>query len=159
MTHRSNDARTTPIVPDERIRNAIRHHLDLAINIDRTATRQELAENSRVNIHAIDAIMSHDPAKKRRVAAEDLMSLAFVLGDRAVNAFLACMHYGGAERLEQQGAADLSHIVADGLRDMSVIATALADGRIDHTEERDTTAAADHLIATLIPLSSARGRG
>ena len=155
MLLHNNDAQTTPLFSDERLRNVLRRQIDRIINIDKSRTRQQLADDSGVNIYAIDAIMSTDAAKKRRVSIEDAFSLAYTIGERAVNALLMEIGYGGASRLTDPAAPDLSHLVADGLSDLSVIATALADGRIDHTEKPRTTEAADHLIATFLPLSSA----
>lgn len=155
MTHCSDDAQNGPLFSDERLRNALRLQIDRVINVEGSRTRQQLAADSGVNIYAIDAIMSADKAKQRRVAVEDAFSLAYTIGDRAVNALLMVMKYGGAARLSEPAEPDFSHLIADGLSDLSVIATALADGRIDHTEVPMTTQAADHLIATVLPLSTA----
>jgi hypothetical protein len=153
MTDGDNSARTSPIVSDERLRNALRRHIDIAINIDHTFTRKSLADDSRVNIHAIDGILSHDAAKRRRLAIEDAFSLAYVLGDAAVNALLATMNWHGSPNGDPN-AVSPAQIVAEGLADFSVIAAAAADGRFDHTEIEPCREAADHLIATLLPLSS-----
>lgn len=158
MSERNESAQTSPLFSDERLRNVLRRQIDRVINVERTRTRQQLADDSGVNIYAIDAIMSADVAKKRRVAIEDAFSLAYSIGERAVNALLMEIGYGGASRLTDPAAPDYSHLIADGLSDLSVIASALADGRIDHTERPGTTQAADHLIATVLPLSSAGGR-
>lgn len=155
MTPHNNNAPRIPIVSDERLRNVLRRQIDRAINIDHDFTRQTLSDDSGVSVAGIDSILTHDVAKQRRLKMEDAFSLAFVLGDRAVNALLGTIHYTGAHRASDPAQPDLSHIVCDGLRDFSIIAAALADGRIDHTEERPTTEAADHLIATVMPLSSA----
>lgn len=155
MTHRSNDVRNGPLFSDERLRNVLRRQIDRVINVEKSRTRQQLAEDSGVNIYAIDAIMSADAAKKRRIAIEDAFSLAYTIGERAVNALLMEIGYGGAAPLSDPAEPDLSHLVANGLRHFSVIANALADLRIDHTEQPATTEAADHLIATVLPLSSA----
>jgi hypothetical protein len=154
MTQRSNDARNSPLFSDERLRNVLRRQIDRVINVERSRTRQQLADDSGVNIYAIDAIMSADAAKKRRVAIEDAFSLAYTIGERAVNALLMEIGYGGAAPLSDPAEPDYSHLVADGLRHFTVIATALADQRVDHVERPGTTEAADHLIATVLPLSS-----
>lgn len=49
-------------------------------------------------------------------------------------------------------------IAADAMGHLSVIARNAADGRIDHTEEAETAEAADQIIATVLPLSSAGKR-
>lgn len=52
---------------------------------------------------------------------------------------------------------DAHHIVATALPHMATIATAAADGRIDHIEAPLCRDAADTIIATFLPLSSAGG--
>lgn len=83
------------------------------------------------------------------------LSLCMVLGKPAVNALLSTIGYCGARALEEAGSPEPARIVAELLPHVSTIATAGADGRFDHTEESDVRAAADHIIATVGPLSSA----
>ena len=154
MSTCSNSVQSTPIVSDERIRNSLRRHYDVAVNIRRTTTREQLATDSGVKLTQIDAIMSQDVAKQRRIKIEDAFSIAATLGESAVNSLIAEMGYTGARRI-QAGAPDYSNIVCDALKDMAVIANSLADLRIDHSERRPTGEAVDHLIATVLPLSSA----
>ena len=149
-----NTARNGAIVSDERIRNALRHHIDLAINIRRTSTRAELARDSGVSIHAIDAILTRDVAKQRRVATEDAFSLAFTLGDAAVQALLGTMHYSG-RRLDEGDALQPMMLAATAMAGIATIAKAAADGRIDHTEAPACRDTADLIIATVLSLSSA----
>jgi hypothetical protein len=153
MTQRNNSVRTGPVVSDERFREEIRLELDRSINIDRRFTRKELAEKSGVNIHTIDQLLSRQVEKHRRIALEDAMSLAWVLGERAINAVLAVIGFV-ASPVDDPDEISPAQIVADGLADFSVIATAAADGRIDHVERPRVRDAADHLIATVLPLSS-----
>jgi hypothetical protein len=161
MTQRTNSAQSSPVISDERLRDILRRQLDRSINIDREFTRERLAEQSGVNVYTIDSIMSRDPAKQRRIKLEDAMSLMWALEDeaqhRAVNCFAGLLGFV-ARRADDPGAISPAQIVADGLADFSVIAAAAADGRIDHTETEPCRIAADHLIATVLPLSSA-GRG
>lgn len=82
------------------------------------------------------------------------LSLAVVLGKTAINAILAIIGYGGATPLDEADDINVNEMVASGLRHFTTIATAAADGRIDHSEEPDCTAAADQIIATFLPLSS-----
>lgn len=82
------------------------------------------------------------------------LSLACVIGPRALNPVLAIIGYV-ARPMDEPDAIQPMQIVADGMQHFSVIAKAAADNRIDHTEEAETTAAADLLIATVLPLSSA----
>lgn len=84
------------------------------------------------------------------------LSLAVVIGPSALNAMLAAIGYV-ARPLEDADAVCPAKVVADGLAAFSVIATAAADGRIDHTEAPLCRDAADTIIATVLPLSSAGG--
>jgi hypothetical protein len=158
MTQRSNSVQSSPVISDARLREPIRRELDRAINIERRLTRGELAEASGVNIHTIDQLLSRSPEKQRRVALEDAASLAWVLGERAINAVLASFGFGGARPLDAEDSQQPMMIVANAMRHLSVIGKAAADGRIDHVEEPDTTEAADMIIAELAPLSSAGKR-
>ena len=83
------------------------------------------------------------------------LSLGVVLGAPALNSILALVGYGGAAPLEEGDAMPPMQVVAEGMQHFAVIAAAAADGRIDHTERPATQKAADALIATFIPLSSA----
>lgn len=83
------------------------------------------------------------------------LSLLAALGPDAVNAVLATIGYGGARPLGDAPAIDPRTIVADLLPHVSTLAQAAADGRFDHTETPACEAAADHIIATVLPISSA----
>ena len=82
------------------------------------------------------------------------MSLAVVLGPDAINAVLGHIGYV-ARPLDEPEAISPAQMVADGLNAFSVIASAAADGRFDHTEIPACQQAADTIIATVLPLSSA----
>jgi len=82
------------------------------------------------------------------------LSLAVVLGPSALNSLLALIGYV-ARPLDEPDALRPMQIVADGLAHFNVIAQAAADGRFDHTEMDPCRIAADGLIATVLPLSSA----
>lgn len=148
-------AQSVGIVSDGRVRDVLRDELHLAISVKRRLTRDEIAEASEVNIHTIDAIISRSPAKHRTVGMGTALSLAVVLGPRAVNRLMALIGYGGASPLDEAAGPDVHAIVATGIECVSVIAKAAADGRIDHIEAPDCTEAADMIIATFTPLSSA----
>lgn len=151
-------ARTALAASDERIRNALRREIDRALNIDRLTTRAALAADSGVNIHTIDSITSRDTAKHRRIAAEDALSLAWALGERAVNALLSVIAYGSARSVDDMVEDCPRDSAVTALGAMATFMAAAADGRIDHTEERPATEAVDLIIAELSPFSSA-GRG
>jgi hypothetical protein len=150
----SNDVQSSPVVSDERLRDILRKDLHRAFNVDHTFTRKSLAEDSGVNIYQIDQIMSRDAGKKRRVAIEDAFSLALSLGDRTIGKLIAALGYVGQPADEVVHSQPMQ-IVANGMKHFAIIANAAADNRIDHTEERITTEAADALIAEILPLSSA----
>lgn len=83
------------------------------------------------------------------------LSLACVLGPSAINGVLALIGYGGAKPLDEADALNINDLIATGLSQFSIIATAAADGRIDHLEMPDCQKAADRLIEVVLPLSSA----
>lgn len=82
------------------------------------------------------------------------LSLGCVLGTVGLNPILALIGYI-AKPLDEADELNVSRIVADGLQHFSIIANAAADGRIDHIEAPACREAADHIIATVLPLSSA----
>jgi hypothetical protein len=150
----SDDAvQSTAITSDERIRNALRRQIQRAYDKG-DFSRASLAQESGVNIHTIDSIVSRDASKHRRVAAEDALNLAYTLGDEAVSAVMATIRYT-AQRADAPEPVCVPSIVAEGLQHFTVIAQAASDGRIDHTEKPACEQAADALIATVLPLSSA----
>ena len=83
-----------------------------------------------------------------------LLSLAIPLGPGILNPVLSLVGHA-ARPLEEADAIDPHQIVADGIKHFAVIATAAADGRIDHVERPLCREAADQIIATVLPLSSA----
>lgn len=82
------------------------------------------------------------------------LSLACVLGGPGLNPLLAMIGWTG-RALDEADELNLPELVAAILRDASTIAAAAADGRIDHTEKPRCREAADMIIATVMPLSSA----
>ena len=82
------------------------------------------------------------------------LSLAVVIGPAALNPILALIGYV-ARPLDEADGIEPMQAIATGMHHFSVLARAAADNRIDHTEERETTEAADALIATFLPFSSA----
>lgn len=140
------------ITSDEQIRNVLRRQIQKAYD-KRLFNRATLALESGVNIHTIDAIVSRDAAKHRRIATEDSFNLAYTLGEEAVAALVGTICYT-ASRARPDG-VDVGRIVASILPHVSTIAIAASDGRIDHTEAPDCRDAADNIIATMLPLSSA----
>lgn len=155
MSARNESARNKQLVSDAAIRDVLRRELQRALHIEKTFTRQSLANESGVSIDIIDAIISRDAAKHRRLKIDDVFSLCHELGGRAVNALLSAIAYG-AYPLDEAGAPNLSEIVPGGMEHFAVIARALADGKVDEDEKPDVTVAADALVDTVTPLSSRR---
>lgn len=155
MPQRSNSVQSGPIVSDERLRNILRTSLHIAINVDRELTRETLAAQSGVNIYTLDAITSRDPAKHRSVKAADMMSIAVVLGPRTVNAVLSSIGYA-ATNLDDAAAHSPALDAANMMGEVARFAKCAADNIIDHTEEPETTEAADNIISLALPYSSKR---
>lgn len=151
---RDNSAQNIGITSDEQIRNVLRRHIKRALD-RRDFTRMTLANESGVGLAQVDQIISSDPAKHRRVTCEDALNLAYALGEDCVAALIGVIHYT-ARKLDADE-VDAHHIVASALPHMATIATAAADGRFDHVERPSVREAADHLVATFLPLSSAGG--
>ena len=158
MSQSSNTAQSEPIVSDATIRETLRRQIHRAINMPpRPFTRPTLAKESGVNVHTIDAMLSRDAAKHRRVALADAFSIAAVLGEDAVNALLADIGYGGAKALDEAEEAHPMHDMVTAVGALNVFAQAAVDDRIDHTEAEAVRDASDLLIATFLPYSSHGG--
>lgn len=155
MSSCSNSAQNDPIVSDERMRNELRKALHTAINVERSTTREGLANDSGVNVHTIDMILSRDPAKKRPIHANQMLSLVFAAGPRAVNTVLALIRYAGTS-LDNPQAHRPAMDVANMMGEVAKLAVFAADNVIDHTEEPDATEAADNVITLALPYSSRR---
>lgn len=111
-------------------------------------------------LHLISGVPART-IKSYRVEGKDpslsnALSLLSALGPDALNAVLSAVGYAGAKPLGDSDELDARKIVADVLPHISTIAQAAADGRIDHTEQSECEAAADHIIAAVLPLSKAR---
>jgi hypothetical protein len=157
MSDRNMSAHSGPIVSDDKLRKVLRRQITRAYHVDRDFTRASLAAESGVGIHTLDQIMASGSEKHRRVAIEDAFSIAHVLGGRAVNALLNEIGYS-ASRIDEPDELAPMMMAATAMACLSTIATAAADGRIDHTERQSCQEAADMLIATVAPMSSAGKR-
>lgn len=153
MMQRSKSVQNGPLISDALIRDTLRRELHRSLNVERDFSRGQLSTESGVNVYTIDSILSRDPAKHRRIAMEDALSIAQVLGPRAVNALTGLILYG-AYQLDETGEPDAASILADGMGHMATLARIFADGRIDSHEADDAIAAADGLIDTVTPISS-----
>jgi len=135
------------------MRNELRKALHTAIHVERRTTREGLANDSGVNIYQIDAILSRDPAKHRPIHANQMLSLAFAAGPRAVNTILAVIQYAGTS-LDNPEVSSPAIDAANMMGEVAKFAKFAADNMIDHTEEPDATVAADNVIALALPYSS-----
>lgn len=113
---------------------------------------QQLCEQSGVPARTIKSYR----IEGKEPSLSNALSLAVVLGPAALNTLLSAIGYA-ARPLDEADAISPTKVVADGLAAFSVIATAAADGRIDHIEAPMCREAADQIIATVLPLSSAGG--
>ena len=137
----------THLVSPDRVRTTVCALLRVA---NQNFTDQQLEEMSGVSARAIKSYR----VEGREPSLSAALSLAVVLGKPAINQILALIGYSAAP-LEEADALDPHQLVADGLRQFSIIAEAAADGRIDHIERPRCRDAADQIIATVLPLSSA----
>src|SRR4051812_22079564 len=153
MPQRSDNAQNTPVVSDERMRNELRKALQTALRVERTTTRETLANDSGVNIYTIDAILSTDPAKHRPIHANQMLSLAFAAGPRAVNTIMAVICYVGSPP-DAEEAVGPALVAVEMMENVTRFARCAADNRIDHTEEPITIEAADNVINLALPYSS-----
>jgi hypothetical protein len=137
------------------MRNDLRKALYTAIHVERTATRESLANDSGVNIHQIDAILSRDPAKFRPIRAHQLLSLLYAAGPRAVNTVLSSIGYAGSS-LQNPIPNAPALAAANMMGEVARFARLAVDNLIDHVEEPEATEAADNVIAFALPYSSRR---
>lgn len=92
--------------------------------------------------------------ENREPSLSHALSIGVALGLPALNNMLAIIGYA-VRPLDEADELQANVIVARGMQHLSVIADAAADGRIDHLERPTCQEAADMLIATVLPLSSA----
>jgi hypothetical protein len=84
------------------------------------------------------------------------LSLGVAIGPKGLNPILALIGYV-ARPLDESDALHPMTLAATAMAHLSTIAHAAADGRIDHTEAPSCREAADQIIATVLPLSTAGG--
>lgn len=113
-------------------------------------TDEQLEELSGVSARSIKSYR----VEAREPSLSAALSIGCALGSWALNAILAEIGYC-ARPLDEADELHAGEVVAKGMAHLSVIANAAADGRIDHLEQGDCQKAADEIIATVLPLSSA----
>lgn len=133
---------------DERVSGALSAVLRRAASEGKTD--EALESDTGVNRYTIKA---YRLGTRKPSMAAGLMIVSGI-GEWAVNRLLNIIRYQ-ATSLDEVDALQPTQIVANAVSHLGVIARAAADGRIDHTEQPETTEAADMLIATVLPLSTA----
>jgi hypothetical protein len=148
MTQRTNAVDDAPIVSPDRVRTTIQAVLRAA----QVAgwTDDALAEASGVKARTIKGYR----VEGKEPGLSQALSLMCVLGARGVNPVMALIGHT-ARPLDEADELQPMMLAAAAMAHLSTIATAASDGRIDHTEERSCREAADMLIATVLPISSA----
>ena len=121
----------------------------------RRAQREGLADEQLERLSGVKAtrIKSYR-LRTRNPSLGAGLRISAAIGEWAVNAVLHPIGFSGAS-LGEAGELRPMQIVADTLRELGVIGQAAADGRIDHIERPVCRQAADIIIATVLPLSSA----
>lgn len=147
MMHRNNSGDDCEIVSPDRVRVTVQ-------GILRAAQAQGWTDESLASASGVKA----STIKGYRVEGKEpslskALSLAVVIGSSAINPLLALIGYA-ARPLEEADEACPMQMTAAAMAHLSTIASAAADGRIDHTEAPKVREAADQLIATILPVSS-----
>lgn len=142
------------LLSDDRLHEWLEGELHTFLRVERTLDREQLANQSGVTLATLDAIRKKGEGRRKPTMAV-MLSLCVVMGKRRVNGLLYHIGYGGAKPLDEADDLNPHLIVASLLPHVSTIATAAADGRIDHLEQPGCRNAADQIIATVMPLSSA----
>lgn len=153
MMHRNTTAEETGVVSRNCVIDTMRTLLRNAVVVRRRFTVEQLAELSGVKVRAIRSYMVMDDGEVREPSLSSALSIATVLGIEAVNAIVANIGYAARPLDEAEDACPMV-MTAAAMQHLSVIATAAADGRIDHVERPAVREAADMLIATVLPVSS-----
>lgn len=147
MLQSSNSADDGEIVSPDRVRFTIQ-------GILRAAQAQGWTDDSLAAASGVKA----STIKGYRVEGKEpslskALSLAVVIGPGAINPLLAMIGYA-ARPLDEADAITPMQMTAQAMQHLSTIASAAADGRIDHIERPLVRQAADMLIATVLPVSS-----
>lgn len=137
-----------PLVSPDRVRMVVQAILRAAQASG--LTDSQIEEMSGVPARAVKSYR----VEGREPSLSAALSLGCVLGGGALNSILAIIGYH-ARPLDEADEINPSMIIATMLPHVSTIANAAVDGRIDHIERPLCREAADHIIATVLPLSSA----
>lgn len=143
-----------PIVSRDRIKDVMFRLLRSEVIVARRFTAEQLADESGVGVEAIRSYMKGSPAARKEASLSSALSIAAVLGPKAVNALLAVIGYA-AHPLEDPDEVRPGDVVAGVMREVAVMAEIAADGRVIHTEEERWKRAHDNIIELVTPGSSA----
>ena len=146
----------TSLVSRERVISTMARLIRNETEVTRRFTLEQLAAESGVDKRVLQSWLSHQPEQQREPKMSAALSVAVVLGRRAVNAVLATIGYVG-QPLDEVEAHGPAQDAAEMLGHVTTIVKAAADNRIDHTEEPMTREAADNVIELAMPYST-RGR-
>lgn len=114
-------------------------------------TLDRIAQTSGVSDSTIKGWVLED----KEPSLSRALSVGVVIGKRAINSIIGIVGYGGATPFDEPGRPDFVTMIPGSLEDLGIIAAATARGGLDHTTEPAARAAADRIIARLLPISSA----
>jgi hypothetical protein len=147
MTPRIQSADDEGIVSPDRVQSVFKSVLRAAQLAG--WTDEALGAASGIKPRRIKAYRVEDKEPPLSVA----LSIAVVLGNPAVSSIMATIGYSAAPSDEADTDCPLTSAVS-AMQALGVFMTFAADKRIDHTEEDEATAAADIIVAELLPFSS-----
>lgn len=150
MMQRNDAAEDAPIVAPNSVSVAVAAIIRTATRPGGPFTYDTLAAATGLKARRIKSYV-HEGKEPSLSAA---LSLGVVLGESAMNLIMAQIGYV-VRSLDEADQADVRMAAANAMGHLAIIAKNAADGRIDHTEERETREAADMLIATVLPFASA----
>ncbi|MBB4859654.1 transcriptional regulator with XRE-family HTH domain [Novosphingobium chloroacetimidivorans] len=136
------------IVSPDRVRQTVQAILRAAQTAGWTDEQLENVSGVRARTIKSYRIEGKEPS------LSNALSLAVALGGKQLNSILSLIGYV-ARPLDEADAINPHLLVANVLPHISTLAAAAADGRIDHVELPGCREAADQIIATVLPLSSA----
>jgi hypothetical protein len=147
MLQGSNSTDETGIVSPDRVQSVFKSILRAAQLAG--WTDEALGAASGIKPRRIKAYRVEDKEPPLSVA----LSIAVVIGSQAVASILATIGYGVTPLDEVEADCPLESSVA-AMQALGAFMGYAADRRIDHTEEAPAAAAADIIIAELLPFSS-----
>jgi hypothetical protein len=156
MARGGESAEQSVVVARDRVIDAVRTQIRVAVNVERRFTVEQISQASGVTVRALRSYMANDPTEAREPSTSALLSIAVVLGPRTVNGILSLIGYGGAEPLDEPDAAEPMAIAADMMTEVAIITQAAArgKGRINHQDAPAVEKAANQIVADALKLSS-----